>query len=237
MRTSDELYNKISKQKLRQKPKYLFTLKSYFYWFLFICFTLMGGISFSIILFAIQEADFEIMNHLSHSFFEFILGIAPVIWLIFLILFLILAMIGIRNSKKGYKFSNSSIIGFSVSFSILIGTLFFISGGAQYLENAFAVNFTQYKSVEDLKISRWTNPAKGYLSGEIIEIDDDFLIIKDFNHNKWEVDISEAYVRGNSNWAVGTHLKFTGNANGDHVFKANEIRHWGRGGKGPRWKR
>jgi hypothetical protein len=197
----------------------------------------MGGISFSIILFAIQEADFEILNHLSHSFFEFILGIAPLIWLIFLILFLILAMIGIRNSKKGYKFSNSSIIGFSVSLSILIGTLFFISGGAQYLENAFAVNFSQYKSVEELKITRWTNPQNGYLSGKIIELDDDFLIIEDFNHIKWEVDISNAFVRGNNNWSVGTPLKFTGKQIGNNAFTANEIRHWGRGGKGPRWKR
>jgi hypothetical protein len=184
-------------------------------------------------LFAIQQADFDLLKHLSHSISEFILGITPVIWLFSLIIFLILTMLVIKNSKKGYKYTLSNLIAFSISFSVLIGTLFFISGGAQYLENSFATQFSSYQSIESLKMNRWSHPENGYLSGNIIKISESEIVIEDFNKQKWQVDISNAKVRGNKAIEEGMKIKFIGaQTNHDH-FEADEIRHWGGNGRGP----
>jgi len=232
MDKSSELFDKIKSQKVQQKPKWYFQFKNYFFWLLFVGFILLGSLSFSIILFAIQQADFDLIKHLSHSLLEFVLGIAPIIWLITLIVFLVIAMMGIRNSKKGYKYSLSNIIAFSISFSILLGTLFFISGGAQYLENAFATQFSNYNSIESLKINRWSNPESGYLSGTIINISDDKLEIEDFDQKRWKIDISDARLRGNKSLEINAKVKFIGEKTEYNQFKASEIRHWGGNGRG-----
>lgn len=233
MDKSQELFDKIKSQKIQQKPKWYFQFKNYFFWLLFTGFILLGSLSFSVILFAIQQTDFDLLNHLSHSPLEFILGIAPLVWLVTLIVFLMIAMMGIRNSKKGYKFSLSNMIAFSISFSIVLGTLFFISGGAQYLETSFATSFSNYKSIESLKISRWSNPESGYLSGTIINISDDELEIEDFDQKRWKIDITDARLRGNKSLETNAKMKFIGEKTGHNQFKASEIRNWGGNGRGP----
>ena len=98
-------------------------------------------------------------------------------------------MIGIKNSKKGYKFSYSKMVTFSASFSILVGTLFFIGGGGEWLENAFSVRVGLYEGVEAKKIKMWMKPEDGYLSGSIIQVHEEYLEIKDFNDKMWTIDI------------------------------------------------
>jgi len=234
MEKSDELFDKIKSQKLQQKPKWYFQFKNTFFWGVFIAFILLGSISFSVILFAIQQADFDLIQHLSHSFLEFILGIAPILWLVLLILGLIIAMLGIRNSKKGYKFTFGNMIAFSFGFSILLGTLFFIGGGAQYLENSFATEFSNYHSIESMKINRWTNPSEGYLSGTILNLYDDEMEIEDFNQKRWHIDIRDAQLKGKKKLEIGKKIKFIGAQTGKDQFKASEIRHWGGKGRGPK---
>lgn len=233
MEKSDELFDKIKSQKLQQKPKWYFQVKNTFFWVLFTASILLGSISFSVILFAIQQADFDLIQHIYHSLLEFILGISPVIWLITLIICLVIAMLGIRNSKKGYKYTLSNILAFSIGFSILIGTLFFISGGAQFLENAFATQFKNYQSIKSMKINRWSNPDNGYLAGTIVNISDNEIEIKDFNQNIWLIDVSDARFRGNRIPEPGMKMKFIGSKIKNNLFKAEEIRHWGGNGHGP----
>ena len=130
MDNSDKLLEMIKTQGVKPIPRWRFLLRNSLFWLIFVFAILFGALAFSIILFAIQQVDFDLTGHLTHSVFELILGLIPVIWMISLILFLVFAIISIKNSKKGYKFTHLSLVGFAASLSILAGTLFFISGGA-----------------------------------------------------------------------------------------------------------
>jgi Trk-type K+ transport system membrane component len=62
---------------------------------------LLGAVAFSVILFCIQQTEFDLVSHLSHSRLEFFLGLLPFFWIVSLILFLVVAMTSFKHSGKG----------------------------------------------------------------------------------------------------------------------------------------
>jgi len=227
MKNSDQLIEKMKLQNIKPKPGWHFTSKTILFWFIFICSVLLGALAFSVVLFSIQQIDFDLLEHMSHSSFELLIGLTPLFWIISLIVFLFIAMIGIKNSKKGYKFSYSKIIAFSASLSILVGTLFFIVGGAKWLENKFSVNVGVYESVEDKKIKMWMKPEEGYLSGSIVQVHEEYLEIKDFNDKTWTIDISHANIANAVLLEEHEKIKIIGNVVPDSNFRADYIKPWG----------
>jgi heme/copper-type cytochrome/quinol oxidase subunit 2 len=227
MDNAEKLIELIREKEMKPKARWHFTLKNSLALTAFIAVAIAGALAFSVILFAIQQSDFNLIAHMSHSIFEFMLGLIPLIWIIFLIVFLVLAIYSIKNSKKGYKFTSLSLIGFCTALSILAGTLFFISGGAGWLENAFATSFRQYESVEERKTKVWTMPEDGYLSGIILSVGDTTFKMEDFNGKSWTIEFREADIVPSIRIIDGEKIKMTGNMISDDIFKADKIRPWG----------
>jgi len=232
MENSDELIEKMKLLNLKPKPGWHFTLKTTFYWFLFLVSVVLGAFAFAIVLFTIQQIDFDLISHMSHSKIEFLMGLAPFFWIFSLIIFLVVAMIGIKNSKKGYKFSFSKMVLFSASFSILAGTLFFIGGGGEWLENAFSVRMGLYEGVQDKKEKFWSMPENGYLSGTIIEVAETSIQLTDFHEQIWKVDIEHANIPPAVLIFEGEKIKIIGEITSSSNFQATEIRPWGGNGGG-----
>jgi heme/copper-type cytochrome/quinol oxidase subunit 2 len=227
MDNSTKLIERIKEERVRPIPRWRFTLKDSLVWLSFIACILFGALAFSVILFAIQQADFNLLGHLSHSFFEMLLALMPVAWIIFLVIFLVSAIFSIKNSKKGYKFAPPSLVGFATGLSILLGTLFFISGGADWLENAFASRINVYEGIEERKARVWSEPENGFLSGTIISAGDSLFELKDLKGKAWQVSFQGADVVPAVHIADGEKIKMTGTMTSENTFKAEMIRPWG----------
>jgi hypothetical protein len=227
MDNAEKIIEMIREKEMKPKARWRFTTKNSLSWATFIIAVLFGAMAFSVILFAIQQSDFSLIAHMSHSIFEFMLGLIPLIWIIFLIIFLVMAIFSIKNSRKGYKFTSLSLAGFCAALSILAGTLFFISGGASWLENAFATTVRQYDSIEERKTKVWTMPEDGYLSGIILSVGDTTFEMEDFNGKSWTIEFREADIVPSISIVDGEKIKMTGNMTSDDAFKADKIRPWG----------
>ena len=225
---------KIKKEEIKPTPKWKFSLKSLFIWLLYFLFVLIGSISFSVILFAIQQTDFVLLSHTGHSKLELFLAILPFIWIILLVVFVLGSIYAIYNSNKGYKFTFSKIIGFNVGLSILFGTLFFIGGGAQWFENAFAIRSGFYESIQTRKEKIWQNPDKGNIAGTIIKVEDKIIHLKDFDNNTWKVIIDTAFIPPSVFLEKGEKIKIVGKKLSSDKFNAKDVMPWG--GKGQREK-
>lgn len=227
MDNSTSLIDKIKAEQVKPISRWRFRLKNQLIWLIFIICALFGALAFSVILFTIQQIDFNIIGHMSHSRKEFLLGLIPFFWIISLIVMLIFSIISIKNSKKGYKFNSPTLVGIGSALSILGGTLFFISGGATWLENAFAVNISQYESLQERKLKVWSMPEEGYLSGVIISAGDTTFELEDFKGRSWTVEYKEADVVPSISIVDGEKIKMTGNMTSSKSFKADIIRPWG----------
>ena len=237
MKASEKLIESIREQDLKPTPKWHFTLKNSVLWAGFLVAVLLGALAFSVVLFAIQQADFNVINHLSHSRLELFLGLLPFVWIGFLIVFLAIAFYSIQHSRKGYKFTAARLVGFSAALSILLGALFFIGGGANQLERAFAVEVGLYESVQEKKVKLWSMPEDGYLSGQIEEVNPDFFQLKDFKNKIWKIQYEDAFMPPAVSLEKGEKVKLIGKVVTESEFEASEIRPWGgqgrrRNGKG-----
>ncbi len=227
MENSERLISKMKNQNLKPIPKWRFTIKGMAIGFTILVSVILGGLAFSIILFSIQQLGFDLITHMSHSRIEFLLGLLPFLWIGLLIIFLTLGMISIKNSRKGYKFSPTKLILFNSVFSILLGTLFFIGGGAQWLENKFAVQIEIYESIQEKKINMWSAPENGFLSGTIESVNTNTLQLVDFKKRKWTIDFQEAHIPPAVLLEEGEVIKLRGKMEDSNSFIADEVRPWG----------
>lgn len=227
MKGSDKLISKMKNQNVKPIPKWRFTLKEWLIWFLLLISVTIGGLAFSVILFAIQQLDFSLVSHMSHSKFEFFLALLPFLWIVLLMIFLILSVISIKKSKRGYKFTPFKMVIINALFSILLGTLFFIGGGAEWLDNAFDVSIEAYESINEKKIKMWNLPDDGRLSGTIEKTGDSTFFLVDFKNKVWEISYLNAFVSPSVFIEEGERIKIVGEKLSNKMFRADEIRPWG----------
>jgi hypothetical protein len=231
MDNADRLLEKIKGENLHPIARWRFTMKNVFAWMGFILAVLFGALAFSVILFAIQQIDFNILEHMTHSFFELLLAMVPLLWVISLLAFLAIAISSIRFSKKGYKIPSAALAGLCVASSMLIGTLFFITGGAGWLEKSFATKVHVYESIQEKKTTIWMMPENGYLSGTIASVNGTTFELLDYDDKTWIIDIQDADIVPAVSMEAGEIIKIIGTKTSDTSFKAEKIRPWGGQGK------
>lgn len=227
MNNAQKIVDKIKIENIQPKPRWQFLVGELAQKALYLFFILLGSISFSVILFTISKSEFELIQHFKHSRLEFILVMLPILWLSLLIVFLGASIVSVLNTGRSYKYSFSKWIGFSTAISITIGTLFFITGGAQWFEKQFETHVESYESIADKKTKIWSQPDLGTLSGEILELNKNSLILKDWNGKIWQVDITESYIAPVVNLEVGTKIKLSGKKVNQDQFTSEKIRPWG----------
>jgi len=226
IKKSKKLLDKITSEQIKPSPRWHFVLQNYIFWSVFLMFIIFGSFAFSIILYATTESDFDLL-FFSGSKIEFLFSTLPLLWILFLGIFLIISIVGIRHTKIGYRYSVLKILGFNILLSIILGALFFYTGGAKKMELIFAGNIPVYKSIEERRISRWSNPENGFLSGVILKNrNKEIILIEDFNKKKWEVDIKNAFIRSRVNLNLGEKIKIIGKILENNIFIAKEIRKW-----------
>lgn len=226
MEKSKTIVEKIKERNIKQKPKWYFTISDILIWFIFIVSVFVGAVSFSIILFSIQQTDFSLIAHMSHSKLELFLGLFPFFWIIGLFILLVISVLVFQKSKKGYKFSWQRLFGLSTALSMLLGTLFFIGGGSQWLERSFAERVSYYESIQQKKKKIWMNPEEGFLSGTIGKINGDTFELIDFNNKNWNIDYGDAFIPPIFFLEKGEQVKLIGEMMGSNAFYAKEIRPW-----------
>lgn len=232
MKPSEKLIQSIKEQGIKPVPRWRFTVRNAVLWGAFLLAVLLGALAFSVILFSVQQADFSVVSHLSHSRLELFLGLLPIFWIILLVVFLVIAIYSIQYSPKGYKFTSAKLVGYSAALSILLGTLFFIAGGAQRLEHVFALHVSLYESVQEKKVQLWSMPKEGYLSGQIEETNAGDFQLRDFEGNLWTVHYENAFMPPSVLLERGEQIKLMGEITGKGEFSALEIRPWGGFGAG-----
>ncbi|MEQ8703223.1 MAG: hypothetical protein RIC19_04855 [Phaeodactylibacter sp.] len=227
MNTAQKLVEQIKAQQIAPRPQWHYTALNWAVWLGFGLVVLTGALAFSIILFTIQQVDFQLLQHMQHSWLEGLLSLMPLFWIGFLALALLLSMYTLRYSERGYKLTLAHLAGYSAAFSILLGTAFFISGGAQQLEQAFAIRVDLYQSVQEKKEQIWSMPEAGYLGGTIISVTPEAFQLEDFGGLIWTIDYANADWPPRIQLKPGEQIKLKGEQRGPTDFSASFIRPWG----------
>lgn len=224
------IVDRIKEEGIEPRPRWYFILVNAGKWSGFVIASLIGAVSFSVILYTFLQADFNPFSHLSHSGIELLLGLLPVFWMLMLFAFTLLAMVGLRSSEKGYRLTWVRLMVYCVIISVFLGSWFYLGGGAQWLDNAFAERVDSYESLLERKRKVWMNPAEGTLSGTIVRVNDRKTFeLKGLDETHWIIDYSDAFVVPRIRVKPGIEVKMTGEMTAAGHFKTDKIRPWSGG--------
>lgn len=223
---SNQVLKKIKDEKITPVPRWHFVLKSSFIWFLFGINLLCGTIGTAIIIFLFANNDALGDKSLVTNPGERILLVIPIIWIVLTIVFIFIAYYNFKNTNGGYKYSVVLIFLLNIFVTSVLGFSLYITGGAYHINMIFNNFIPYYSESFDTRIMVWMRPEEGYLSGEIQSMNENVLLLKDFDENIWNIDIKNADVKHLVKLQPGEEIKIIGEVTVGRDFMAFEIRPW-----------
>ena len=216
-------FERITEEGIRPIPRKVFNIKRALFWLVVILSLFIGAFTFSIILSALFNNDWDLYTKFG---FNFILRTVPYFWLVSLGIFTMLGEYYYRQTLFGHRRGLAMIIGIYLGSTIIFGTIFYSIGIDEYVENYIVNNIPTYSNFIFNKYEVWSHPEDGLLSGTITKVKDGEIEIIDFNGSIWTVNIKDSFI-GNKNFIqVGKNVKIVGENTINNIFNADDIRSW-----------
>ncbi len=223
---STKVLEKIEKENVRPIPKWHFVLKRSFIWILFWLNLVLGVIGVAIIIFLFIANDAVLETSLVSSFWQRMLLVVPIAWILLTALFLWVAYYNFRNTEGGYRFTALKIFTLNIVIILILGFVVYITGGARRINNFFTRYIPYYSSTLDTRTMVWMRPEEGYLAGDIVNIEGKSLALLDLSGETWDVEFSGAQIKHIVDLTVGERIKIIGEVGIGNSFVAYEIRPW-----------
>lgn len=224
---SSKIWEKIEDAKMKPVAKWRWQIKELMNWGIFFLSVLLGSISFGVILLELFSTDWNLYKHLTDSFTEYLFGVLPYFWILFLVAMLGIAYYRFFHTKGGYRYSGLRILIYSLALSILFGfALYFInmSSWVYDLTHEFIPRPAAYKIN---RYDMWNQPEEGLLAGRLVELlNQHEATLVDFEEAEWVVNFEEAKIYDMKSVRLGEIIKILGEQLGEHEFKAFEVRPW-----------
>ncbi len=213
-KTSSKVIEKIKKEDIKPKPIWYFHLaKSFLYLFSALA-IILGGLALSLVSYLLINQDWSLTWP---NFFYLI----PYAWLLTLLILYLLAYLNFKNYKRAYRFNKKELLIFIFSFSILIAIFLNSANLPAKLHEKFTKQSTTYQKIFDSQTRPWHRPGDGFLSGEVINISDNYLTIRDLNHDIWQVRVENNHI-----FEIASSWRFIGKVISDNEFEAKQVRPW-----------
>lgn len=224
MKSSQNAYQRIKKEKLKPKSRYNFIIKNYLFWFSAILSSIIGAMAVAIIIFFIRNQEWSLYFKYA-SFTQIIYFSLPYLWFFILIILIFLAYLNFKKTEFGYRYSFKKILVIYFATSIILGSLLHSLGFSQSLNNTFDQKLPFYKNIHQKCSWFWQNPQAGRLGGEIIDIKSDkHFILKDLKDKTWVIHDDNIKYSNKNTRIKGRKIRIIGNRLNQHEFKAQEIK-------------
>lgn len=212
---------------MKPASKVLFDFRKIMFWSLVGAMVFAGSLSFAVILFLLINNDWSLYGRLGPGF---ILKTLPYFWFVFLTIFIFLGEYYYKKTTFGYRYQLLTIIAVYVLVTVLFGSVMYVSGLGENIEEKLNTNVPVYRSMMFDQQNAWSQPEKGLLAGTILSLNGSSIEIIDFNNVIWNIDISSAFIQDRVELSLNEIIKIIGNIEENGLFKADEIRPWmGRG--------
>lgn len=186
---SNKIIERLNKDSILPIPKWRFNILYGFFWLGALMSVIIGSLAFATILFLIIDLRMHGIFEVSHSALEIMLFI-PYLWLIVLCIFILIAKISLRHTKRGHQYRLRYIVASSLILSIIFGSFLTLVGVGKLthdtLNRTSIYNYTTYDAQD-----AWDQPIVGRIAGVVLSVNNkNNFIIKDFEGALWHIQIA-----------------------------------------------
>jgi len=222
---TDKILNQIKTGKTKPKTKFWFEIKEFLIWFGAGALVVLAALVFATVIFNIQEIDWQLRPRLGWGLSKFLFISMPYIWLLALIGLTGIAYYTFRQTKQGYHYALTIILGIIILASLIFGWAshsYFMTG--RLIEGRAMKHLPYYNQMMPSRKAVWMNPEKGILAGKIIKpIVNNKLELTDFNKKQWTVVCDECSKSPMVKLNQYDLIKIIGRKDAEFVFMAEEI--------------
>lgn len=223
---SKKILDSIKEKKLYPRPKWQFLLRENVVWALGVASLIIGGLATSVIIFMVRNNDWDVYPFVNKSLFGFIITTLPYFWIIFLLIFVFIAHYQFKHTKHGYKYRLHTIVIASILISLVLGVFWHNIGIAKRTDQILQRRFPLYQQLHHRRDTIWMKTERGLLGGEIIDIQEGFIQLKDLAGKEWTVSTNRNDIFFGIQPQKGQKVRILGKAtNGSH-FEAVRIMPW-----------
>ncbi len=180
---------RIEKDQIISIPRWRFLVWRVFYWLCAALSLLLGGFSVGVMLYLFVDFHKHGLWAMPHDVIDF-LAMVPFLWIIALVLFIVIARIGLKHTKKGYRYPIRVMVLGCVILSIIFGSILNFFGVGK-ITHEFLNTIPLYDSLVLDSGEAYSRPVVGRLAGVITSIqDNNNFSVTDFNGRTWKVRVA-----------------------------------------------
>lgn len=213
---------KIKEDKIVPISKNIFSIKRVLFWVAVATSFIVGAITFSLVLSALFNNDWDLYNKLG---FSFVFKTLPYFWLASLLIFTFLGEFYYRKTLFGHRKGFIVVLSVYMISTTLFGTIFYLVGTDNFIEESLENEAPIYRHMMFNRYEVWSHPENGFFSGKIVRIIDEGIEVVDPEGYIWAVNTKDAFIRGRIEVEIGEKIKIIGKCI-DNICVAYEVRPW-----------
>ena len=186
---TNKILERIDDDQIVPLPRWRFIFLRISFWLLAVISLIFGSLAVGATLFLFIDYHRHGLFAVPRDMTDFLL-MTPFIWIIVFVLFIAVARISIKHTKKGYRYSLRTIVSVSIILSLIFGFILnFVGIGKttnEFFNKILIYNFATHNSR-----NIWDRPVAGRLAGVILSVQGkNNFSIRDFNGHIWQVRLS-----------------------------------------------
>ena len=190
----DRVFSTIDEQQVKPRPCYVFWCQNSAMWLIWLLTVLLGGLATAVLLFTSTYRYYDIYEAMHDNFVTFFLQALPLLWILAFIILMVVAMQGLRATRRGYRLSPELVGGSSVGASVLLGLVASSLGFGFVVDRTLGEYAPMYVSQAEREQRMWQQPDDGRLTGYAVtnELSKQSLVaFVDSTGSTWEIDVAE----------------------------------------------
>lgn len=209
----ETLFACIEEGKVCPRSRWFYFCQECAVWTAWVISILIGSLAVAISMFVMTYHQYALYEATHENFLTFAVDVMPYLWLIAFGAMVYIAVLNLRHTKHGYRYSITVILSSSLVLSFAGGSALHYFGLGYRVDNILGHQMPMYMSQHKLEQKTWQAPAEGRLVGRQVAktiSPNPIIIFEDMEGKRWQMNISELSEHDMNHMTSGRTVRLLG---------------------------
>lgn len=219
---TQKILDQISEKHIVPRSRYYFLCRNSILWVPGIITTLIGAYTVAGILYGISHTNWTHWKYTEYSQLFFYIITLPFWWILSYIIFSFITIVMLRKTNTGYRHATSTLLGLSLTGSIISGILFY-----SFIEHNDTSQLAFYRqSTNDQQERLWFAPEHGRIAGKVHARSATSFTVIDIRGNEWLIKGEQLYPQDLASVQNDMNIRIIGIPESENSIIACHILEW-----------